>query len=83
MKSVTFTDFRKGASGFITQVEHGERLLLLRRGKSVAEIIPFTDDIHQKPSWKQPGTRLQMHCGDLSCAILEEREADHGRSRSS
>ena len=39
MKTITFTDFRKRASGFITEVEHGETLILLRRGKPVAEII--------------------------------------------
>ncbi|MBW1788432.1 MAG: type II toxin-antitoxin system Phd/YefM family antitoxin [Deltaproteobacteria bacterium] len=77
MKTVTFTDFRKGASGFITEVEHGERLILLRRGKPVAEIIPFTDDLRQTPSWKQPGTLLQIRGSDLSSAILEEREAGH------
>ncbi|MFP4453642.1 MAG: type II toxin-antitoxin system Phd/YefM family antitoxin, partial [Desulfobacterales bacterium] len=41
MRTVTFTDFRKRASGFITEVEHGETLILLRRGKPVAEITPF------------------------------------------
>ena len=43
MKTITFTDFRKKASGFITEVEHGATLILLRRGKPVAEIIPYSD----------------------------------------
>lgn len=33
MKTINFTDFRKKASGFITEVEQGEQLMLLRRGK--------------------------------------------------
>ena len=41
MKTISFTDFRKEASGFIAEVEHGETLTLLRRGKPVAEIVPF------------------------------------------
>lgn len=76
MKTITFTDFRKKASGFITEVEYGETLVILRRGKPVAEIIPFSDSPQQAPSWKQPGIRLQIRGSDLSSAILDEREAD-------
>ena len=74
MKTITFTDFRKKASGFITEVEHGETLVLLRRGKPVAEIVPFSDSVQRLPAWKQPGIRLRTRGSDLSSAILEERE---------
>jgi prevent-host-death family protein len=43
MKTITCTDFRKNASEFITEVEHGETIVLLRRGRPIAEVIPFTD----------------------------------------
>lgn len=76
MKTITFTDFRKNASGFITEVENGETLVLLRRGKPVAEVSPFTNEIPRTPSWKNPGIRLQIRGSDLSSAILEEREAE-------
>ena len=76
MKTISFTDFRKKASTFITEVEHGETLVLLRRGKPIAEIIPFTDNIPQIPSWKRKRTRLQIKGSDLSSAILEERESE-------
>ena len=74
MKTVTFTDFRKKASNFITEVEHGETLVLLRRGKPVAEIVPFSDRVQRLPAWKQPGIQLRTRGSDLSSAILEERE---------
>jgi prevent-host-death family protein len=74
MKTITFTDFRKRASGFITEVEHGETLILLRRGRPVAEIVPFSDRVQNLPAWKQPGIRLRTRGSDLSSAILEERE---------
>ncbi len=76
MKTITFTDFRKRASSFITEVEHGETFVLLRHGKPVAEVIPFSDRSRRTPSWKQPGIRLQIRGSDLSSAILEERESD-------
>ena len=76
MKMITFTDFRKKASSFITEVEYGETIVLLRRGKPIAEIIPFSDRSQKTPSWKRPVTRLQIQGSDLSSAILEERESE-------
>jgi len=76
MKTVTFTDFRKKASVLLTEVEHGESIVLLRRGKPIAEIIPFSDRMQQTPSWKRPGIHLQIQGSDLSSAILEERESE-------
>jgi antitoxin (DNA-binding transcriptional repressor) of toxin-antitoxin stability system len=74
MRTITFTDFRKKASVFITEVEQGETLILLRHGKPVAEISPYYDEVPRIPSWKKPGIRLEMKGSDLSSAILEERE---------
>jgi prevent-host-death family protein len=74
MKSVAFTDFRKKASDFITEVEHGETIILLRRGKPVAEVVPFSDKARTTPAWKQSGIRLRIQGSDLSSAILAERE---------
>jgi prevent-host-death family protein len=74
MKSVAFTDFRKRASDLLTEVEHGETLILLRRGKPVAEVVPFSDKVQRTPSWKLSGIRLRIQGSDLSSAILEERE---------
>ena len=74
MKSVAFTDFRKKASYLITEVEHGETIILLRRGKPVAEVVPFSDKAQRSPAWKQPGIHLRIQGSDLSSAILEERE---------
>lgn len=76
MKTVSFTDFRKKASIFITEVEHGETILLLRRGRPVAEVMPFSDMNRKMPSWKKPGICLQIPGSDLSSAIVEEREAE-------
>jgi len=74
MKTIAFTDFRKRASDLITEVEHGETLVLLRRGKPVAEVVPFSDTAQRTPAWKQSGICLRIRGSDLSSAILEERE---------
>ena len=75
MKTIQVTDFRKNTASFINQVEHGETLVLIRRGKPVAEIIPFSDRPKKIPAWKQPSIRLQLQGSDLSTAILEDRES--------
>ena len=74
MKTVTCTDFRKRASDMLNQVEHGETLVIVRRGKPIAHLIPFTEETRREASWKQPGIRLQMQGFDLSSAIIRERE---------
>jgi prevent-host-death family protein len=76
MKTINFTDFRKNASSFINEVEHGETIILLRRGKPIAEVVPFSGRHSRTPSWKQPGIHLQISGKDLSSAITDEREAE-------
>jgi prevent-host-death family protein len=76
MRTISFTDFRNHASGYITAVEHGETLVLLRNGRPVAEVIPFSERQPSTPSWKQPVLRLQLQGSDLSSAVLKERESD-------
>ena len=75
MKLVTFTEFRKRASSLITEVEQGEVLLVIRHGRPVAEVVPYTGRHKEKPAWKRPGLRLETQGASLSEAILEEREA--------
>ena len=74
MKRVTFTEFRKRASGFLTEVENGETLLVLRHGKAIAEITPANHDEHSNPLWKSPRLKLSMKGSSLSEMILRERE---------
>jgi len=74
MKTVSFTEFRKRASGLFSDVENGEVIVVLRHGKAVAEISPVSAVEPGKPAWKKPGLRLSVRGGSLARAILEERE---------
>ena len=76
MRTVTFTEFRKQASTLISEVARGEALVVIRHGKPVAEVVPFSGDSRSQPSWKRPGLRLETTGAELSAAILEERETD-------
>ena len=72
MKTVTFTEFRKNASGFFSDVEHGEVLVIIRHGKPIAEVSPVSSP-DNLPTWKQPALRLSVRGESLSAAIIEER----------
>ena len=77
MKTVTLTEFRKHASGMLTEVEHGETLIVLRHGRPIAEVSPVTRESKAEPSWKRPALRLSAKGSGLSSAILEEREREN------
>jgi len=77
MKAVTFTEFRKNASGLLSKVESGESLVILRHGKPIAEITPVSPTPEGGPSWKRRGMRLTAKGAALSTAIIEgRRDAD-------
>jgi len=73
LKTVTFTEFRKQASGLLAAVENGETLIVLRHGKPIAEVSPISSGKGKIPSWKKPGLRLVIPGVHLSTAILQER----------
>ncbi|MBI2441207.1 MAG: type II toxin-antitoxin system prevent-host-death family antitoxin [Lentisphaerae bacterium] len=76
MKTVTLTEFRSHASGMLTQVEHGETILVLRHGRPIAEVSPVASQENSQPSWKQPALRLSTKGAGLASAILEERKRE-------
>jgi antitoxin (DNA-binding transcriptional repressor) of toxin-antitoxin stability system len=76
MKTVSFTEFRKHASDLFSDVEKGEKLLIMRHGKAIAEINPVSNE-SKSPSWKKPGLRLSIKGAQLSSAIIEEREREN------
>ena len=77
MKTVTFTDFRKHASGLLSDVEKGETILVVRHGRPIAEVCPVSSTRETGPSWKRPGLRLTANGASLSAAILEERVCEN------
>ena len=76
MKTVTLTEFRNHASGMLTEVEHGETLLVLRHGRPIAEVCPVTGERGSQASWKRPALRLSTKGSGLTSAILEDRRRE-------
>ena len=72
MKTVTFTEFRKNASGLFSDVERGEVLVVIRHGNPIAEVSPMSSP-GGLPAWKRPALRLSTSGSGLAAAILGER----------
>lgn len=70
MTTVTLNEFRRNASGMLSRVERGERLVVLRHARPIAEVSP----VGALPSWKQPALRLATKGASLSSIILAERD---------
>ncbi|MCC6699403.1 MAG: type II toxin-antitoxin system Phd/YefM family antitoxin [Candidatus Hydrogenedentes bacterium] len=76
MRTVNFTEFRQNASALLAEVERGERFVVVRHGKPVAEVSPVTVEPPVTPSWRRPGLRLAVKGAALSSAIREERSGE-------
>jgi antitoxin (DNA-binding transcriptional repressor) of toxin-antitoxin stability system len=74
VKTVTFSDFRRNASGILDLVEKGEGICILRHRKLIAKIVP-PGSRESKPAWKRRGLRLVVAGASLSRAVLEERRS--------
>ena len=74
MKTITFTEFRKNASGLFNEVERGETLVIIRHGKAIAEISPPSINDLRIPSWKKSGLKLKVSGKSLSKIIIDDRE---------
>ncbi len=74
MKLITSTKFRKDVSTVLDEVEAGATLIIVRHGKPIAELIPYSGAKKSTSAWQKPGLRLQIDGASLSTAILDERE---------
>ena len=74
MQTVTSTEFRKQAASVLNAVEQGERYIIIRHGRPIAEILPYDPKPRKMPAWKSDGLRLQIDGAELAVAILTERE---------
>ena len=72
MKTVSFTEFRRNASGLLSEVEGGEVLVVIRHGRPIAEVSPVSSR-DGLPAWKEPALRLTVRGPGLASAILGER----------
>ena len=71
------TDLRRRLSALLDQVEAGETVLLMRRGRPVARLVPVDDAPKTVPSWKLP-VRARYSLKGESIVDTIRRERDGG-----
>lgn len=74
MQTTTVTEFRNNASHYLDLAEQGESIVIIRHGKSIAELKPIASS--QTPSWKSPGLNISIPDVSLSAEILEQRKEE-------
>lgn len=72
MGTVTFTQLRNHAKAYFDQVEKGESLEIIRKGKPVAVIMPAYSFLRDR--WKRANP-LNIHGLSFSKALIEDRRA--------
>ena len=72
MKATSFTEFRRNAAGYFTEVENGEKIRIMRHGRPIADIVPVKAG--RAPSWKDNPPRLMLNGASLTDAILKNRK---------
>jgi antitoxin (DNA-binding transcriptional repressor) of toxin-antitoxin stability system len=71
MRIVSFTEFRKNASTYLSLVEKGAEIQIQRHGKVIARLVP--PGARGEPASRKPGLKLAGKAPSLSKAILEDR----------
>jgi prevent-host-death family protein len=68
-----FTELRKNARKVFDNVENGEIFLITRRGKPIAEIIPF-DKNFKNNRWKRKIKKIKLKGETIAASVISERE---------
>lgn len=65
------TDFRNNSKEYPDKVENGDSFIIIRKGKPVANIIPFNNEIQ---GWKREHVKIKLrNRKDTLDNILQER----------
>jgi len=71
MDYVKFTEFRNHSKEYFDNVENGSSYIIIRKGKPVAKILPFTETT---TGWKRENRKIRLKTNKTSLEyILDER----------
>lgn len=77
MKKVTLTAARRRFGALLDEVAAGEEIVLVRRGRPVARLVPIRDDEKRLPSLDEFRRSIELHGPtlgeDLAAARTDER----------
>ena len=76
MIEVNSRQARATLSSIIKRVEEGEEVIISRRGKKVARIVPISGRTKALPSLKDFRATIRVKGKSLSASIVEHREEE-------
>ena len=73
MEYLKFTDFRNKSKNYFDQVEKGNSFIIIRKGRPIAQIIPFNENIS---GWKRKikKVKLKKNVKTLDYILSERNE---------
>lgn len=70
MQFLQFTEFRNKSREFLDAVEQGSSYVIVRRGKPIAQVTPFRENVSQ--GWKRPHKRIKLKGTLTTTEILRQ-----------
>ena len=73
-QAITITELRSNTREYLDRVAEGEVIQVFRRGKPVAQIVPYPRESRQ-PHWRRPPEAVSLRGRiRISDVVIEERE---------
>ena len=69
MEYLQFTTLRNSAKEYFDEVEKGKSFVVIRKGKPIAKVIPFVEQIQ---GWKRDVKAVTLRNGGDSAKILRQ-----------
>lgn len=81
MRTVSLMIANQEFSRLIKEVEHGEAVVITRRGRPIAKLVPHTADKTADPEWAAAYRRMMERLGEGAPlgGLRVERDALHDR----
>ncbi len=76
METISVNEATRGFRGLIDKVETGDEVLLTRRGRAVAKLVPPSSQTPVLSSLKQFRDSLQVEGEPLSTIVVRAREKE-------
>jgi prevent-host-death family protein len=70
------TDLRRRLSSLLDAVEAGDTVLLTRRGRPVARLVPVDEAMSRVPSWKRARKRFEIRGESIADTIRRDRNGE-------
>ncbi len=75
MHTTNTTEFRSHTAQYLSAVEEGEVIIIMRHGKPIAKLSPIRAGDLQL-SWQEPAIKLKIKGLSLSEELLKDRDED-------